>query len=110
MMYVPGTFWTAAHHEIPMLTVTHDNQGYHQEFMHLQRMSARRQRGVDGSSWVGNELRNPDVDLAKIVEGMGVWSEGPYTDPDDIGPAMARALEVVDSGEPAFVHIRTQPR
>ena len=110
MMYVPGTFWTAAHHGIPMLTVTHDNQGYHQEFMHLQRMSARRQRGIDGSSWVGNELRNPDLDLAKIVEGMGVWSEGPYTDPDDVGPALARALDVVESGEPAFVHVRTQPR
>jgi len=110
MMYVPGTFWTAAHHGIPMLTVTHDNQGYHQEFMHLQRMSARRQRGIDGSSWVGNELTNPDIDLAKIVEGMGVWSEGPYTDPKDLGPAIARALDVVDSGEPAFVHVRTQPR
>ncbi len=110
MMYVPGTFWTAAHHGIPMLTVTHDNQGYHQEFMHLQRMSARRQRGIDGSSWIGNELRNPDIDLAKIVEGMGVWSEGPYTDPKDVGPAIARALDVVDSGEPAFVHVRTQPR
>ena len=110
MMYVPGTFWTAAHHGIPMLTVTHDNQGYHQEFMHLQRMAARRQRGVDGSSWIGNELRNPGIDLAKIVEGMGVWSEGPITAPNEVGPAIARALQVVDSGEPAFVHVRTQPR
>ena len=110
MMYVPGTFWTAAHHNIPMLTVTHDNQGYHQEFMHLQRMAARRQRGIDGSSWIANELRNPDIDLAKVVEGMGVWSEGPISTPDALGPAIARALEVVDAGEPAFVHVRTQPR
>tara|TARA_B100001142_G_C14239375_1_gene618705 strand:- start:66 stop:1244 length:1179 start_codon:yes stop_codon:yes gene_type:complete len=110
MMYVPGTFWTAAHHNIPMLTVTHDNQGYHQEFMHLQRMAARRQRGIDGSSWIGNELRNPEIDLAKVVEGMGVWSEGPYSNPKDIGPAIARALDVVEAGEPAFVHVQTQPR
>jgi thiamine pyrophosphate-dependent acetolactate synthase large subunit-like protein len=110
MMYVPGSFWTAAHHGIPMLTVTHNNQGYHQEFMHLQRMSARRQRGIDGSSWVGNELRNPDINLAKIVEGMGVWAEGPITDPSEVGPAMARALSVVDAGEPAFVDVRCQPR
>ena len=110
MMYVPGSFWTAAHHGIPMLTVTHNNQGYHQEFMHLQKMSARRQRGIDGSSWVGNELRNPDINLAKIVEGMGVWAEGPITDPSEVGPAMARALSVVDAGEPAFVDVRCQPR
>ncbi|MGI9260237.1 MAG: thiamine pyrophosphate-binding protein, partial [Gammaproteobacteria bacterium] len=50
LMYVPGVLWTAAHHEIPLLTVTHNNRGYHQEFMHLQRMAARRQRGIDGSS------------------------------------------------------------
>jgi len=110
MMYVPGTFWTAAHHEIPMLTVTHNNQGYHQEFMHLQRMAARRQRGIDGSSWIGNELRNPDIDLAQIAKGMGMWAEGPITQPSDVGPALARALDVVDQGEPAFVDVRCQPR
>ncbi len=110
MMYVPGAFWTAAHHGIPMLTVTHNNQGYHQEFMHLQRMAARRQRGIDGSSWIGNELRNPDIDLAQIVKGMGVWAEGPITEPGDVGPALARALDVVDRGEPAFVDVRCQPR
>ena len=73
-------------------------------------MAARRQRGIDGSSWVGNELRNPDIDLAKIVEGMGVWSEGPIADPNDLGPALARAIDVVDQGEPAFIDIRCQPR
>ena len=64
-------------------------------------------------SGVGSHLPERVVtndDLAKIVEGMGVWSEGPYTDPKDLGPAIARALDVVDSGEPAFVHVRTQPR
>ena len=110
MMYTPGAFWTAAYHGIPLLTVTHNNQGYHQEFMHLQRMAARRQRGIDGSSWVGNELRNPDIDLARIASAMGVWAEGPITGPGDLGPALARAVEVVDGGEPAFVDVRCQPR
>ena len=110
MMYTPGAFWTAAYHGIPLLTVTHNNQGYHQEFMHLQRMAARRQRGIDGSSWVGNELRNPDIDLARIAGGMGVWAAGPITDPGDLAPALARAVEVVDGGEPAFVDVRCQPR
>ena len=110
MMYTPGAFWTAAYHGIPLLTVTHNNQGYHQEFMHLQRMAARRQRGIDGSSWVGNELRNPDIDLARIASAMGVWAEGPIVDPGDLAPALARAVEVVDGGEPAFVDVRCQPR
>jgi len=110
LMYVPGILWTAAHHQIPLLTVTHNNRGYHQEFMHLQRMAARRQRGIDGSSHVGNELNNPAPDFAQISSGMGVWSEGPITDPKDLRAALVRALDVVDRGEPALVDCVCQPR
>jgi thiamine pyrophosphate-dependent acetolactate synthase large subunit-like protein len=110
MLYVPGVFWTAAHHQIPLLTVVHNNRGYHQEFMHLQRMAARRQRGADGSSLVGNELNNPAPDLAAIAGGMGVWSEGPITEPGDLRAAMQRALDVVDRGEPALIDVVSQPR
>jgi len=110
MMYVPGVFWTAAHHQIPLLTIVHNNRGYHQEFMHLQRMAARRQRGADGSSHVGNELNNPAPDLAAIAGGMGVWSEGPITEPGDLRAALQRALDVVDRGEPAFIDVVSQPR
>lgn len=110
MMFSPGAFWTAAHHNIPLLTVTHNNLGYHQENMHLQRMSVRRRRGTDGNSLIGNELRNPDIDLAKIVEGMGVWSSGPIHDPKDLGPALVKAMDVIDQGEPAFIDCICQPR
>ena len=44
MMYAPGVLWTAAHHKIPLLSVMHNNRGYHQEVMHMQRMSNRRNR------------------------------------------------------------------
>lgn len=110
MMYVPGAFWTAAHHHIPLLTVTHNNRGYHQEFMHLQRMASRRRRGMDGSAWVGNALRDPEPNLARIASGMGCWSDGPISEPADLAPAIRRALDVVDNGEPAFVDVVCQPR
>lgn len=110
MMYVPGVFWTAAHHQIPLLTVTHNNRGYHQEFMHLQRMASRRQRGIDGSSWVGNALRDPVPDLARVAGGMGCWSAGPITRPDDLRPALKHAIDAVDNGEPAVVDVICQPR
>ncbi len=110
LMYTPGAFWTAAYHRIPLLTVTHNNLGYHQEFMHLQRMAARRQRGIDSTWRVGNEFRNPEIDFSRMAAAMGVWAEGPIADPDDLGPALARAAEVVDGGEPAFVDVRCQPR
>lgn len=110
LMYVPGVLWTAAHHEIPLLTVMHNNRGYHQEFMHLQRMSARRQRGVDGSFRIGNEIDNPAIDFSGVAGGLGVWSEGPITDPGSLQAALKRAVDVVDQGEPALVDVVTQPR
>jgi hypothetical protein len=41
---------------------------------------------------------------------MGVHGEGPITDPKELGPAIARAMEVVAKGEPALVDVVTQPR
>jgi acetolactate synthase-1/2/3 large subunit len=110
MMYVPGVFWTAAHHRIPLLTVTHNNRGYHQEFMHLQRMGSRRRRGLEGNSWIGNALRDPVPDLARVAAGMGCAAEGPITEPADLRPALIRALDAVDNGEPALVDVICQPR
>jgi thiamine pyrophosphate-dependent acetolactate synthase large subunit-like protein len=34
-LYAPGVWWTAAHHQIPLLSVMHNNRAYHQEIMHI---------------------------------------------------------------------------
>jgi hypothetical protein len=41
---------------------------------------------------------------------MGVYAEGPITNPRDLAPALTRALAVVRRGEPALVDVVTQPR
>ena len=41
---------------------------------------------------------------------MGVHGEGPITNPNDLAPALRRAMEVVLRGEPALVDVVTQPR
>jgi len=109
LMYSNGVLWTAAHHRIPLLSVMHNNRAYHQEVMHVQRMAARHQRGVSQAG-IGTTLTDPNIDYAKVAQGMGVFGEGPITDPKDLGPAIARALAVVKRGEPALVDVVTQPR
>jgi len=109
-LYVPGVFWTAAHHNIPLLSIMHNNGGYHQEIMHLQRMASRRNRGQAGSAAIGNAFYDPAPDYAAVVKGLGVWSTGPITDPKDLGPAIAKALDVVGRGEPALIDVICQPR
>ena len=111
MMYTPGALWTATHHNIPMLFVMRNNRAYHQELMHLQRMANRYQRGaIWEKTHVGVAIDNPNIDFAMLARSMGLYSEGPITDPKDLGPALRRAAERVEKGEVALVDVVTQPR
>ena len=113
LMFSPGVLWTAVRHKIPMLTVMHNNRGYHQEVMHVQRMANRRNRvaslGNDIGP-IGTRIDNPPIDYAKLASSFSMWSAGPITDPKDLAPALKKAVEVVKAGEPAMVDVVTQPR
>jgi thiamine pyrophosphate-dependent acetolactate synthase large subunit-like protein len=109
LMYSPGVLWTAAYHKIPLLFIMHNNRAYHQETMHVQRMAAVHNRRAD-TAWVGTIIDKPAIDFAKLAQSMGVWAEGPVTDPANLGPALKRAVEVVKRGEPALVDVVCQGR
>ena len=79
----------------------HNNRAYHQETMHVVRMANRHQRGITRSH-IGTTLNDPNVDFAKLAQGLGVHAEGPITSPGDLGPAIRRALDTVRRGEPAL--------
>jgi acetolactate synthase-1/2/3 large subunit len=109
LMYAPGILWTMAHHQIPLLSVMHNNRAYHQEVMHVQRMAARHNRGITRAS-IGTTIENPNIDYAKVAAGLGLYSAGPISDPKDLAPALKKAVEVVKSGQPALVDVVTEPR
>ena len=104
-----GAMWTAAHHQIPLLTVVHNNRAYHAEVMIVQRVAGRRGRGTDKIE-IGNVIADPNPDYAQIAKGYGVYAEGPVSDPKELGPAFERALARVRAGEPALVDVISQPR
>jgi len=109
LMYAPGILWTTAHHKIPLLSVMHNNRGYHQELMHVQRVANEHQRGIANLN-AGLTLKDPAIDYASVAKGMGVFSKGPITNPNDLGPALRAAVDVVKRGEPALIDVVTQPR
>jgi acetolactate synthase I/II/III large subunit len=109
LMYAPGVLWTAAHHRIPLLTVMHNNRAYHQEVMEVQRMCNRKNRGIDRAK-IGTAIEDPNIDYAKLAQSMGMYAEGPITDPNDVGPAIKRAVTIVKHGEPALLDLVLQPR
>ena len=109
MNYAPGVLWTAAHHKIPLLTIMHNNRGYHAEVMILERRASQRNRGQDRCS-IGTKLWEPNINYAKMAEGYGMLGLGPITDPKDLAPAFKAGLERVKKGEPAMIDVVTQPR
>ena len=109
LMYAPGILWTTAHHKIPLLSVMHNNRGYHQELMHVQRVANQHQRGI-ANIHAGLTINDPPIDYATVAKGLGVFSRGPITNPNDLGPALRAAVDVVKRGEPALIDVVTQPR
>lgn len=107
--YTPGALWTAAHHNLPMLTIMHNNRAWHMELMYVQYMAGVRGRGTDRAH-IGTTLRDPYIDYAKLAAGYGVKSEGPIDDPTQLATAFARGVEAVKSGEPYLIDVITQPR
>jgi acetolactate synthase-1/2/3 large subunit len=112
MLYMATALWTATHHRIPMLIVMHNNRAYHQEVMHLQRMANRRQRGVElaAHGLPGATIGDPDIDFAQLARSMGAYAEGPIANPNELRPALLRAVARVEQGEVALLDTRTQPR
>ena len=107
--YTPGSLWTAAHHKLPVLTIMHNNRGYHQEVMYLHYMAGVRGRGTDRMH-IGTTLRDPFIDYAKLAEAYGMNSEGPIENPDDLKAAFSRGIRSVLDGEPYLIDVITEPR
>lgn len=107
--YAPGVLWTAAHHQIPLLTIMANNRAYHAEVMFLQKQCAARNRGVDRAH-IGTTISDPNIDYAQMAKAYGIYGEGPIEHPNDLAPALRRGLERVRAGEPAVIDVLTQPR
>ena len=109
LCYAPGVLWTAAHHQIPLLNIMHNNRAYHEERMYIALLGAKYDRSPEKSD-IGTALKGPNIDYASMAKGFGLYSEGPIENPNDLGPAIKRAIERVKKGEPVLLDVVTQPR
>ena len=75
----------------------------------VARMAAQHNR-PQHTARIGTEISNPDIDFAKLAQSMGVWAEGPISDPAKLGPALQRAIAIVKQGRPALVDAVCQGR
>ena len=109
LMFDAGALWVAAKHRIPLLVVMYNNRAYYNDWEHQIRMA--RQRGTPlERAHIGMDLVDPAPDFAAMAKSMGWYAEGPISDPNELGPALKRAVAAVKAGEPALVDVWMQPR
>jgi acetolactate synthase-1/2/3 large subunit len=109
LMFDAGALWTLAKYEIPMLIVMHNNRAYYNDWEHQLRMA--RLRGTDEArAHIGMDLFGPAPDFGALARAMGCYGEGPIERPQDIRPALLRALAEVKKGRTALVDTVTQHR
>jgi acetolactate synthase-1/2/3 large subunit len=108
-MMTSNALWTAAKYEIPLLVVILNNRSYYNDEEHQERMARWRERPIENKG-IGIRIEDPAPDIAAIARALSVEGFGPITEPDQLGRALDKAIEVVDSGKPAVVDVITQPR
>jgi len=60
---------------------------------------------------IGTHVDNPAVDFSRVAEGFGLYGEGPIRRPDDLHPALLKALYYVKEKRlPALVDVISAPR
>jgi thiamine pyrophosphate-dependent acetolactate synthase large subunit-like protein len=106
-LYVVSGLYTAAHHRLPLLTVTFNNRTYGNDEEHQDAVAKARGRPVENKT-IGIRIDDPPPDFAKIAQGFGVQAEGPIDSADAVGPALRRALRTVKEGRPALVDVVTR--
>ncbi|HVT96365.1 MAG TPA: thiamine pyrophosphate-dependent enzyme, partial [Acidobacteriaceae bacterium] len=94
LMYTASALWTAAHHDLPLLVVMHNNRTYGKDELHQREMARLRGRSEDVVP-IGIRMSQPPVDFAMLAQSQGVEGIGPVDDPQELPDVLAKAAAVV---------------
>ncbi len=107
-LYGPMAVWTAVHHHIPMLAIVLNNGGYQGEGGHLVWAAEQRDRST-ANRHICVDIQNPGINFAELVRVQGGYGEGPIENPDDLGPALQRAVQAMKDRQTfAVVDVRCE--
>jgi thiamine pyrophosphate-dependent acetolactate synthase large subunit-like protein len=93
--------WPMRRHEAPIITVIFNNRSYNETRNRMWGTGkTQRDKKMDTISHLGN----PDVNFAKIAEAYEIKGEV-VADPNDIGPALKRAIQATRAGRPYLLDV-----
>jgi len=100
--------WTAVRNSIPLLVVVANNRSFFNDELHQERVALQRGRAPE-NRWIGQAIRDPDIDLAMMARGQGCTGIGPVEDPRKLVPALREAVAAVRAGRVCVVDVRVAP-
>ncbi len=95
--------WTAAQHKLPLLVVVANNRSYFNDEIHQERVAITRGRPVE-NKWIGQAIRDPDVDIAAMARAQGCVAFGPVRDRSELAATLAAAVAAAADG-PVLVDV-----
>ena len=72
--------WTAVRNSVPLLVIVANNRSFFNDELHQERVALQRGRPPE-NRWIGQAIRDPDIDLATMARGQGCTGIGPVEDP-----------------------------
>lgn len=105
VMYTVQSFWTAAHHTIPVVYIILSNQSYRILKFNMNRYRRSLQIPA-GRPYPFMDFTQPPLDFVEIAHGMGIAGQR-LTRADEIRPAVTAALAL---GKPYVLEVMTEGR
>jgi thiamine pyrophosphate-dependent acetolactate synthase large subunit-like protein len=97
--------WTAVHNHIPLLVVIANNRSFFNDELHQERVARDRGRPVE-NRWIGQSIRDPEIDLATLARGQGCVGIGPVQDPKRLLAAIGEGVAAVRAGKVCVIDVR----
>ncbi|MGB0670704.1 MAG: thiamine pyrophosphate-binding protein [Rhodospirillales bacterium] len=103
-----SALWTAAHYGIPLLVVVCNNRSYFNDEVHQEKVALIRNRPVE-NKWIGQAIKDPDINFAKIAEAQGLVGLGPVSTAEELVEALSEGVRRVKAGECVVIDTRVMP-
>jgi thiamine pyrophosphate-dependent acetolactate synthase large subunit-like protein len=99
-----SALWTAARYRLPLLVLVANNRSFLNDEIHQERVARARARPIE-NRWVGQQIRDPDPDLAALARSLGLDGFGPVAARAELADTLAQAVAAVAGGASVVVDV-----
>lgn len=99
-----NAFWTAAHYRLPLLVIVANNRSFFNDEIHQHQVAVARGRPT-GNRWIGQHVKDPDIDVAGLATAQGLVAHGPVQTRAELDQIVKLAVEQALEGAAVVVDV-----